>query len=196
MTSKLSKDSFQQRERNLEDEFFYRVDQELNRRLREKMATEAGRKRLAEVVGLSDQETLDQLMDVGVTSETVAALTLVPLVVVAWADRIVDSRERNAVLKAAHESGLSNDSASWQLLSHWLHNKPSGKLFSAWKSYVEALTPTLSAAQLQRLKKDISDRTREVAEAAGGILGLGRVSKAEEKVINEVEQAFQPSASS
>ena len=54
MTSKLSKDSFQQRERNLEDEFFYRVDQELNRRLRDKMATEAGRKRLADLIGLSD----------------------------------------------------------------------------------------------------------------------------------------------
>ena len=131
-------------------------------------------------------------MDVGITSETVVALSLVPLVAVAWADRIVDTRERDAVLDAAHECGLSNDSASWQLLSHWLHNKPSEKLFAAWKSYAEALAPTLSSEQLQRLRQDISNRTREVAEAAGGILGLGSVSKAEEKVINDVQQALQP----
>lgn len=188
---KLSKDAFHHRERSLEDAFFHKVDLELNRKLREKMASEAGRKRLGEVTGISDERILQELFDVGVTAETLVALSLVPLVAVAWADRVVDALERDAVLKAAHQSGLSDSSASYQLLSHWLTNKPSENLFSAWKSFAQILSHQLTATQRRQLHGDIYHRTSSVAEAAGGFLGIGSISSAERRVLDEVENALQ-----
>lgn len=188
---KLSKDAFHRREQSLEDSFFHKVDQELNRKLREKMASEAGRKRLGEVTGISDHRVLDELFDAGITAETLVALSLVPLVAVAWADRIVDVLERDAILKAAHQNGLSDDSTSYQLLSHWLTNKPSDNLFSAWKSFAKELCHQLTKTQRRQLHGDIYHRALRVAEAAGGFLGVGSISSAERRVLDEVERALQ-----
>ncbi len=187
---KLSEDAFRNRERNLEDEFFFRVDQELNRKLREKMETEAGRERLADVTGISDESLVVELFDLGITSETLAAFSLVPLVCVAWADRIVDTLEREAVLKAAHQSGVADDSASYKLLEHWLHNRPPANLFDAWKGYAEALTHSLAPESLGQLRDRLVERARTVAKKTGGFLGLGSVSSTEEDVLRDIEHSL------
>jgi hypothetical protein len=134
---------------------------------------------------------LEQLAAVDLSSETLAALSLVPLVEVAWADGRLDAKERSALLAAAERAGLSKDSASYQLLEEWFRERPSPKLLAAWKAYVAALSQTLNIRAQDALKQDLLGRARLVAEAAGGFLGLGkRISSAEQAVLTELEQAF------
>ncbi len=179
-------DAFDERRRSLEEEFFYRHNQALLARLREKVKTEEGRKRLASVLGVTDQNMLDELLQAGISAETVTALMLVPLVHVAWADRLVELEERKAILRAAHDAGLADDSTSHELLSKWLHEKPSPTLLAAWKLYVG----TLDASTRQQLAADIMKRCTSVARAAGGLLGLGGVSAREQAALDEIQAAF------
>jgi hypothetical protein len=53
------------------------------------------------------------------------------------------------------------------------------------------LAATLDADAREALKADLLGRARTVADAAGGILGLGnRISKAEQDRLTALEQAF------
>ena len=42
----------------------------------------------------------------------------------------------------------------------------------------------------QRFREDLLGRARYVAEAAGGIVAIGRVSRAESDVLTKIEQAL------
>ena len=79
--------------RALEDAFFTKENARLLEQLKEKQKREA----LREVVQIKDETFLDRLIELGIGPETVLALTLVPLIAVAWADGTLDSRERDAV---------------------------------------------------------------------------------------------------
>src|SRR5690606_28556710 len=101
--------------------------------------------------------------------ETFAAMSLVPLVRVAWADRQVQQREREAILQAAAASGVEENSPAREMLDDWLETPPGEELMEAWKGYVRALVQNASAEDRQALKDSIVERARHVAEAAGGI---------------------------
>ena len=102
----MAKRSLGGRRNELEETFFSQRDQELMQTLRERIASQERLKALAEVSGITDGELLAQLDQLDVSAETVAALSLVPLVAVAWADGTIDPKERNAVLAAAVALGL------------------------------------------------------------------------------------------
>ena len=66
------------------------------------------------------------------------------------------------------------------------------ELLAAWKSYVAALSEALSQEALTDLKNDLLGRAKLVAEAAGGMLGLGnKISKSEQAMLDELAQAFE-----
>ena len=54
---------------------------------------------------VADDAVLEKLANFGMDASTLAALSLAPLVLVAWADGEVDAKERDAVLAAAAEVG-------------------------------------------------------------------------------------------
>jgi len=182
-----SRDRLDERGRALE-EVFYRNDpgpwSELRRR--EAAAAEA----LAEASGLADPALLARLAGLGIRAETLAALTLIPLVEVAWADGKMDAREKAAVLSGAESTGIDSESPSHGLLRLWLEDRPAPDLVAIWREFIAALCLELSAAERRRLRSRVVDRARRVAEAAGGILGLGHVSAEEEAVLADLERAF------
>lgn len=187
----MSEDFLGDRRRALEEEFFAKQNRQLLQQLRETTTAQSKKEALATASGITDAAVLEQLVAMDVSSETLAALSLVPLVEVAWADGKLDAKERSAILAAAEQSGLSKGSASYRLLEEWLGEQPSPQLLVAWKGYVAALSGTLDAQARQALKQDLLGRARAVAEAAGGFLGFGkRVSRAEQAVLTELEQAF------
>ena len=80
------------RGKSLEDEFFRREDRRLMERLKELKTAEATREALAQALGITRSAVLQELTELGVSAETVAALFTVPLVEVAWADGTLDAK--------------------------------------------------------------------------------------------------------
>jgi hypothetical protein len=187
----MSEEFLGDRRNALEEEFFAKHNQRLLQQFRETMAAKAKHDALAAASGITDAAVLEQLAAADVSSETLAALSLVPLVEVAWADGTLDAQERSALLAAAEHAGLDKESVSYQLLDEWFRERPPPKLLDAWKAYVASLSRTLDVQANQALKQDLLGRARMVAEAAGGFLGLGkRISSAEQAVLTELEHAF------
>ncbi len=187
----MSEEFLGDRRKALEESFFAKENEKLRHALQEKETVRTAKEALGEASGISDDAVLEHLMALDIGSDTVAALSLVPLVEVAWADGSVDDNERDAILAAAEAAGLARESASGRLLDGWLTQRPDREVLSAWKEYVEALCATLTDDGKNALKRDLVGRARSVAEAAGGFLGLGsKVSKSEQDMLDELERAF------
>jgi hypothetical protein len=178
--------SSEDRRKARESAYFHDRDRELIRKLAEAEARKKARDELANQTGIQDQGLLDRMLDGQIESKTLQALLLVPLVEIAWANGRVDERQRKAVLAAARQKGLQEDSPADQLLRSWLTAKPPGELLDVWKQYVNALAQQMSRHKLQALRDDIMDRALFVAEAAGGILGFYRVSRKEHAKLSEL----------
>ncbi len=175
----------------LEDEFFHRQDQKKLETLRDNLAKLSSKQELAEASGMKDDAVLDRLLELGLSAQTLAALSLVPLIEVAWADDKVQSNERDAILQAAGGKKIEPGSPAHELLQTWLLVKPPASLFQAWTSYVATLRQELTAEQSKILRNQVVGFARMVAESAGGLLGFGKVSDAEEQVLARVDAAFQ-----
>jgi hypothetical protein len=189
----MSEEFLGDRKRALEESFFAKENQKLLEQMRASVKAEEVRKSLAAASGIQDEAVLDHLASAGIDAQSFAALTLVPLVEVAWAEGRVDAKEREAVLKASHESGLAKDSPGHRLLENWLNEKPSPQLFATWKEYVAALRESVDPPTYDTLRGTILDRAESVAKSAGGFLGLGAVSSKEKKVLDELQSAFKNS---
>lgn len=178
----------QDRRRGLEEEFFARENRELLGRMRAKQSEQEQRDALREASGIADDVMLDCFLEMGLAAETVAALTLVPLVEVAWSDGTLDRKERETILASARERpGVGGGGLATSLLENWLDNRPDESLFKAWEGYARALADQMDEATKERFRGDILDLVHEVAEAAGGTLGIGRVSRAERETIARIE---------
>jgi len=180
-----------ERGRVLEEEFFYKENQRLLEQLRQMKRMEESKEALAEASGMTDDAILQSLLDLHIDVQTLAALALVPLIEVAWADGYLDEKEKQAVLKAAHASGFEKGQVAYEVLENWLTQQPKPKLLETWVEYIRELLGQLSEEEQKSLKASLLGRARSVAEASGGYLGLGfKVSKTEAAVLKTLEEAF------
>jgi len=175
----------------LEESFFARENNRLLSKLRESHEAMERREALKEAMNLDNDEVIGALMELDVKPETVAALSVVPLVEVAWADGKVQYEERQAIMKAAEERGIKPGTPCHDLLEDWLTRKPGQNLMDTWKRYAHELQGSLDPASAGELKYRLMERARGVAEAAGGIMGILTVSKAEQAVLEELEHALE-----
>ena len=181
----------QEQQQALEDAF-YRDDTETYRQqLEPRKAEDDAFEDLAAASGISDEAVLRRLAGLGIRADTLAALTLIPLIEVAWADGKMDAREREAILFGAESTGISKESPSHSLLRIWIEDPPAPALVDAWSEFISALCREFSEEQRGRLQRNLLGRARAVAEAAGGFLGLGsKVSKEEKAVLESLARAF------
>jgi hypothetical protein len=175
----------------LEDSFFERENQKLLAKLREQGARERKRATLREALKIDDEDVLDRLVALDVSPETIVAFSLVPLVEVAWADGEIQPDEREAILRAADERGVSRSAISRQLLDSWLRRKPPAALLEVWRHYSKALLQELDANDCRMMRERVIGSARAVAEAAGGFLGLGSISAAEKAALQDLELTFE-----
>ena len=84
------------RERALEDSFFFQKDKELLGKLKQVSERNTEKSELKQASGISDDAVLEDLLDAGINAKTAASLSLVPLVLVAWADGVIQRQEREA----------------------------------------------------------------------------------------------------
>ncbi|HTF88669.1 MAG TPA: hypothetical protein VK843_09685 [Planctomycetota bacterium] len=176
------------RGRTLEEEFFRKEEAKLLERLRAQKQKLVTREGLQQATGISDSAAIDRLLAMGISPQTLTALALVPLVQVAWASGGVEIAERKLILEAAKDAGL--DSAGQELLASWLAHAPDRALLDAWRGYVSTMCKEVAPQQRETMKTELLGRARKVAGASGGMLALGSVSKEEQKVLKELESAF------
>ena len=122
------------RRKALEDQFFAQQDQKLLEQLREREAAQAAIDALRNASGITDEAVLNELVGLGIRSDTLAALSLIPLVAVAWADGVMEAKERTAILSAAADVGVEAGDVSHELLGSWLDARPGRALVDAWPS--------------------------------------------------------------
>lgn len=187
----MSEEFLGNRRKTLEEAFFANHNKTLLHRLKQTASVQQKKAALAAASGISDDNALEKLVALDIDSDTLAALSLVPILKVAWADGAIDDKERKAALSAAAEIGLSNGSVSHALFERWIAQPPSAELFRAWREYIGALLATMDEDARRALRQDILDRARNMAEATGGFLGIGRkVSPQEEAALKELAAAF------
>jgi hypothetical protein len=178
-------------QKTLIDSIFFDLDQKLLEDFRKRTEKMDRRAQLMQVSGIHDEAVLDRLIELNIDPETLAAMAVVPLVAVAWADGDVQAKEREVILAAAKKSGVPPKDGRYPLLEHWLNKHPGAEMVEAWQHYLEGLCKKLTPPEIAELKHDLLDRARQVAQAAGGFLGLGnKISAAEQAVLDELEQAF------
>jgi len=120
--------------------------------------------------------------------DTAAALALVPVVEVAWADAKIQDGERAAILgEAKTDYGFAHPE-SRPLLEYWLKNRPTPQMMTAWVHFVRALGRMLSPGDQDDLRDSLIHLCRGVAEADGGV--FGKVSGSEKKVLEQIQAAF------
>jgi hypothetical protein len=182
--------TLEERGRALEDQFFEKENAAKLAAMKGKMDAQQSREDLRKASGMTDDAVLDKLVTLGLKANTIAALSLVPLIAVAWADGSIQDNERTAILQGAHGKGLEQGTDGYNLLQGWLATKPSGDLMDAWEAYIKTLSAQLNEEQNRLLKNQIVGFAKMVAAAAGGILGFGKVSGDEEKILERIEAAF------
>src|SRR4051812_21917540 len=155
-----------------------------------KLDAQRSKDELRKASGMTGDAVLEKLVPLGLRANTIAALSLVALIQVAWADGAIQDNERTAILQGAHGKGLEEGTDGYDLLQTWLKRRPGDELFTAWEAYIKALASQLNDEQNRLLKNQILGFAKMVASAAGGILGFGKVSATEEQVLHRIEAAF------
>jgi hypothetical protein len=179
------------RKQALEESFFAKENAKLLEKLKSDKDKKAAKEALSEISGIISDEVLEKLCEIGIEADTWAAVSIAPLVEVAWADGKIESAEREAVLSAAAANGIEKSSPSYLLLESWLSRRPDGRLLEVWGAFIVRLCSELSDDERDAIKDQLLGRARSIAEAAGGFLGLGsKVSAEEEVVLAELSKAF------
>ena len=162
---------FSDRERALEDTYFRQQDARLIEQLRQYAGLDEIARALADKLHIDNPELLARARELGITAETAPAFFLAPLVQVAWAIGAPSRREREAVLRLAHERGVEDGSAAADQLSKWLKDRPSEELFDtaleALRYGYSVLPPDERDERVQR----VLNACYKVAESRGTDIG-------------------------
>lgn len=182
----------EERGNTLEEEFFRKQNAELLEKMRVSREAETTRQTLADATGIKDEAVLDRLLAEGMTAASATALSVAPLVAVAWADRKLDDKERKAVIEGAEAAGVTAGTPGHALLQDWLTAQPPASLMETWKGYARSLSESLEPAQRTELRETVLARAKAVANAAGGgFAGMGsKLSAEEQKTLDEIAAAF------
>lgn len=175
---------------SMEEAFFRHRDAQLIAELRKKEALKRRKKTLSEVSGITNDDVLDQLAAHDIQPGALAAFSLIPLIEVAWADGSIQPEERKLLFDALKKTSIPSDSIAFSLLDQWLADRPEPKLMKLWRTYTHELMSTLTPEAREGIRQTVLKHARIVAQAAGGILGLGRTSRQEEKVLRVLEEAL------
>jgi len=146
------------------------------------------REDLAALLVVSDLELCDRLVRIGITGSTAAALALVPVIDVAWADAKIQDGERHSILGDSTSDYGFSQPESRMLIEYWLKTRPAPAMMTAWVHFVVALGRVMTPGDHDDLRDSIEHLCRGVAAAAGGL--LSKVSGSEEKVLKQIRAAF------
>jgi hypothetical protein len=177
--------------KTLVEAIFFEQDQQLLKAFHERLEKIDRRTQFARICGISDEAILDRLIELDIAPEALAAMEVVPLVLVAWADGAVQAEERAEILATVAATGIQPQDARYPVLEHWLKRRPGAGMLEAWRHYVHGLCLQMERPEIEKLRQEVLDRARKVAQAAGGFWGFGnKTSAAERTLLDKLERAF------
>ena len=114
-----------------------------------------------------------------------------PLLQVAWADGGVSDRERALIIEDARARGIEHGSAADRQLAGWVTTRPSSELFEKTLRAIGAILQASPAEERETSQRDLLSYSTAIASASGGILGLGKVSSEEQRVLARISEEIQ-----
>lgn len=187
----MSKSYFEEREHALEEMFFRKKEAELLARLRQKDQGKKEKDLLAQISGIQDQKVLEHVVELGIKAETFAAISLVPLIEVAWADLTIETKEKETILLNMEARGIGKGTPAYQLLEGWLEKKPDASLYTTWTEYIKALKEKMGKWEMEKMQGEIMGQAILVAESSREYVKKGAISAASEKILNRLEDLFE-----
>jgi hypothetical protein len=166
--------------RKREEEYFRRKDRELIEKMRQASQSAEARKALEQETGIHDPAMLQQLEELGFTPSTIALLPLIPVLQVAWAESGISAGERKAIVELARARGIADGSRADHQLRAWLDQPPPAETFSRARRLIGAMVEHPEEGHADITADDLLRYCEEIAQASGGLFGIGSVS-AEEK---------------
>jgi len=132
----------------------------------------------------------EALKALGMDRASYRALPLLPLVQVAWADGHMHESEQELILKLA-ETRYGLEDEGRRMLRNWLLHRPSREYARRGQQVLaELCAHERHEAVSPAVLSDVIDLAKEVAKAAGGFFGIGRVAAQEAEVIEEIAKAL------
>lgn len=179
------------RGRALEEAFFFRMDQELIELLSRNLKREEKLQSFADATGIRERKRLEALINAGFEVSTLTAFMWVPLVFVAWADGHADEFEKRSIRNALTRKGVPESTAEMMIEHDWFRRCPTEELWQAWEEFISTTLDGLTASVRNEMIDEIVSLCHVVANASGGVWGIGRVSASESAVIGRVIQSLQ-----
>ena len=168
----------------LEAQFYGQLEDELLHNVRLHGESEFLRRDLMRRSGIRDSRLIDELVRIGITPESLIAVRLIPLVMIAWSDREVSAEERQSIRVEAAKMGIGETTIPGKVLDAWLHALPPPELAAAWKRYVHLLMVSMSDEMSAVYIDELRQEMKRIARASGGKLGIGKISDEERDVID------------
>ena len=180
------------RGRTSEDEYFARRDQELIETERRKAADAAELRRLGEALGLSDEELLAKLRAAGFGPSHAALVPVMPALEVAWSDGAVGKAEGELLKEQLrrYSDGRQPSAEAIATLDNFLLSRPPDHLFDQARRAAQIAVSKAGEGERRELATRILADARAVAEAGGGLLGLGTVSTPERRALDALAAAL------
>ena len=163
------------RGRTSEDDYFARRDRELIETKRRKAADAAELRRLGEALGLSDEEVLAKLRAAGFGPSHVAIVPVLPALEVAWSDGAVGKAEGELLKEQLrrYSDGQQPSAEAIAKLDESLLTRPPDHLFDQARRAAQIAVSKAAEGDRRELATRMMAEARAVAEAGGGLLGLG-----------------------
>ena len=174
-----------------EEKYIKRKEAELKEEARRERQLDAIRQKERKKVKAqlkTNEEVADESLELGFDSTTARVLPLVPLIQVAWADGTVTSRESNSVLTLAGKFGIEPGTAAYDFLQLLLDEQPSDLFFERVNRVIAHL---IESNPDEWSGRNLTDLSREVAEASGGFYVFDPISEEEQEVLDDIAEAFE-----
>ena len=155
-----------------------------NSKAMEAMRLRKQAREVGDETGVTDEDLMEHLAELGIDVETVRVLHLVPLIQVAWADGVIQPEERSLIELAAQARGVNERPKARALLAEMLAKPPSAEICAAALDFCRLVLGAEGedGSGIESLQQS----ALRVAECHGGFFGIGAVTEAERRILEQI----------
>jgi len=174
----------------LENSFFIQKDRLTISNLNQRKKGLEKLEELKKYTGVKDETVLKNAMDHGLSPSTLYAFIYFPIVYVAWADDLLDNKEKNKIRLISKELGIYYQDDSVAQIEYWLQNPPTEETFKAWKGFFDEYRKNIKPIQLEKLNQQIIERAKSVARSSGIFPFIGDISRKEKIFLDKLNRVL------